>query len=313
AKETKKQIELSDSTSRYLDGLRKDYSEGLPFHLRYKLQHMDSRRSRSAFLSSIWIDVKEVGRAILIGFTGARESNKSFYRIIGKFQRLRLRRYYQSLTKEVSFGHPYIFVALQCEPERRAFPSGGVFGHQYLMIDLLARHLPKGWRLYVKEHVSQFKSYQHAERARTFAFYDYIASRDGVSLVPLSVNSFQLIDGAKAVATISGTVGWEAVNRGIPAMLFGYSWYRDCEGIFVTNNEHACIDALTRIAEGYHVDRYKILLYAKVLEQKCVKGYIDKVSAKINLIPYQQNVNNIGEAIAAFYSSSRPVKTKLAG
>ncbi len=94
--------------------------------------------------------------------------------------------------------------------------------------------------LYVKEHVSQFKEYQAAERSKTFDFYNKIASKANVAIVPLTYTSFELIDHANASATVSGTVGWESVVRGKPALLFGHSWYRDCKGVFVTHTVEDC-------------------------------------------------------------------------
>jgi capsule polysaccharide export protein KpsC/LpsZ len=41
-----------------------------------------------------------------------------------------------------------------------------------------------------------------------------------------------LIDNAVAVATVTGTAGWEAINRGTPAITFGSAWYRDAPGVY---------------------------------------------------------------------------------
>ena len=172
---------------------------------------------------------------------------KRFHKNMGLLKRRKLMVHYHQLAKAIDMTQPYVFVALQCEPERQTCPVGGVYGHQYIMIDLLSKILPDGWKVYVKEHRSQFKTYQAVERAKTTKYYNHIASMPNVELVPLSYNSFDLIDGAKATVTVSGTVGWESVVRGRPTLLFGNSWYRDCEGVFTIRSVEDCQKAIRKI------------------------------------------------------------------
>ena len=195
---------------------------------------------------------------------------------------------------------PYIFVALQCEPERQTCPAGGVYGNQYLMIDLLSKLIPDGWKIYVKEHLSQFKKYQAAERAKSIEYYKMIASMPKVELVPLTYTSFELIDGAKASATVSGSVGWESVVRGKPALLFGYSWYRDFKGVFVSHNLKDCRDAIRQIENGYQVNIDDIKNFVQIVERHSIKGYIDKIYEKMNFISPEKNVENLARAIYEF-------------
>ena len=170
------------------------------------------------------------------------------------------------------------------------------------MIDLLSKLLPPDWMIYVKEHVSQFKDYQAAERSKTFDFYDRIASKSNVKIVPLSYTSFELIDHAKASATVSGTVGWESVVRGKPALLFGHSWYRDCRGVFVTHTVEQCKEAIQKIQNGLQIDRNELICFAKAVENCSVRGYIDKFYEKMNIVSPEENVENLAKAIHEFTS-----------
>ena len=168
------------------------------------------------------------------------------------------------------------------------------------MIDLLSKLVPEGWKIYVKEHVSQFKDYQAVERSKPVEFYNMIASMPKVELVPLNYTSFELIDSAKASATVSGTVGWESVVRGKPALLFGYSWYKDCKGVFVTHTIEDCKKAIRTIKNGYTIDMNEVRCFAKVVESCSLRGYIDKLYDKINLISVEDNVENLARAIHEF-------------
>ena len=131
--------------------------------------------------------------------------------------------------------------------------------------------------------------------------YDYIDSMRNVELVPLSHTSFDLIDKCKASATVSGTVGWESILRGKPAFLFGYSWYRDCEGVFTVRTAEDAEKALRHIEDGYVVDKKKVMLYVSAVEEVSMKGYIDDIYEAMNTLTPEENVRNLAVSINDFY------------
>jgi capsule polysaccharide export protein KpsC/LpsZ len=170
------------------------------------------------------------------------------------------------------------------------------------MIDMLSKLVPEGWKIYVKEHPSQFKDYQAAERAKPIQFYNMITSMPKVEFVPLTYTSFELIDNAQASATVSGTVGWESVVRGKPTLLFGHSWYQDCKGVFVTHTVEDCKNAIQKIKNGYKVNMNEVKCFARVVENCSVKGYTTKWYAKMDIISNEENVENLARAIHEFIS-----------
>jgi hypothetical protein len=211
-----------------------------------------------------------------------------------------LNRYYNSLAGKINLKEPYIYVSLHYQPERTSAPEGEIFANQYLMVDMLSKLVPKGWKVYVKEHPTQLMKHGGGEKARKTVFYDDIASLDNVRLVPLNFSQFDLVDNSKAVATITGTTGWEAVLRGKPALVFGHAWYRDCEGVFYVPTVEKCKKALNKIKSDYKVDQDLVKLYVYVLEKICVKGYINKSFEKITGIPYKKNVTTLARSINDF-------------
>jgi hypothetical protein len=123
-----------------------------------------------------------------------------------------------------------------------------------------------------------------------------------VELVPLTYTSFELIDRAKAAATVSGTVGWESVVRGCPALLFGHSWYKDCEGVFAISTVEDAKEAVRKLKNGYKVNTDKVKCFAQVVEGYSVKSFIDKVYEKMKTVPSKTNVENLAQAIHEFIS-----------
>jgi hypothetical protein len=290
-------------TAAHLEKLSKSFSQGMPYHLQYKLQHYKKSGDLGSYLSIVFRFAAEVA-----GTARKRRINQTvlaerYHDCRGQLKRKRLRDHYNHLARPVNTREPYIFIALQCEPERQTCPIAGVFGHQFLMIDMLSKRLPDGWQLYVKEHVSQFKDYQPAERSKSIDFYDRIAAMPNVKLVPLSTTSFELIDNAQASATVSGSVGWESVVRGKPSLLFGNSWYRDCHGVFVIHTIEECAHAIRELQNGFQVKRQKLNAFVRTIEAVSVRGYIDRFYAQLGILTPEENVANLAAAIDRFVAS----------
>jgi hypothetical protein len=49
--------------------------------------------------------------------------------------------------------------------------------------------------------------------------------------MPSHASTHELTARALYVASISGTVGWEAVRKGKPALVFGHTWYASLPGV----------------------------------------------------------------------------------
>ena len=208
------------------------------------------------------------------------EMNLFAYRMFRFGSDLKMRnliRHYHRLAGEVDFERSYIYVALSFQPERTTSPMGSFYVEQFLIVDMLSKVVPDGWQIYVKDHPFGFSpsKFHRAQSGRSRDFYDDIANIPNVTLVPMPVNSYQLIDGAQAVAAVTGTVGWESLHRGKPVLLFGYPWYRGCEGTFKIDTLESCIDAIGKICAGYKVDHTKLRLFAYALEQTAIYASVE--------------------------------------
>ncbi len=293
---------LSDNMEDYLRGLRGDYREAPEYVRRiYKEEpYKGLKAPRRSFWAKItdlerWpqyvhkqVDVmrrkivppanylKQPGKKLEDSNMGSLE-----YRIFRGRSRARMRaliKYYHRLAPPVDFEKPYIYVALSFQPERTTSPMGSVYVDQLLMIDLLSKTIPSGWHLYVKEHPFQFtpSMFFRAQSGRNRTFYNDIAALPNASLVPMEIDSYRLIDNAQAVAAVTGTVGWETVHRGKPALIFGYPWYRGCEGTFHIDTRDDLLQALDMIQGGYRVDAAKLRLFSYALEQTSVRATVER-------------------------------------
>jgi len=83
-----------------------------------------------------------------------------------------------------------------------------------------------------------------------------------------------MIKASKAVATITGTVGFEALLSSKPVLLFGYAWYKDCPYAYFIDSVKYCREVLNNIKNDILFDENKIINFLKSFEQASVHGYI---------------------------------------
>jgi capsular polysaccharide biosynthesis protein len=250
--------------------------------------------------------LKEPGKRMDESYRGRWGGARLQYlRLLGGSRKRALLRDYHDRCKDPDFSAPYVFLALHYQPEQTTSPTGGVFVDQQIAVDMLARLAPPGWRVYVKEHPFQFFPTSIGERSRQVDFYDDLLSYPNVTLVPWSVSPFDLIDGARAVATVTGTTGIEAVMRGKPVLVFGHAWYAGCEGAFYTPDSATCREVLARIADGYTVDRRRVRLFLRAVQDSCFRADMDFGVTIDPPISHEQNVARLAAGIRRVYERGR--------
>lgn len=184
--------------------------------------------------------------------------------------------FYRDLCSDINLTDRYIYFALHYQPEQTSLPMAGIFENQYMTISLLSRFLPSDWYIYVKENPYQFLNMDpHQRDFKSKLFYKTVSELPGVKLIPMRYNSFELIDHSQAVATLTGMTGWEAINRGKPVLCFGYSSYRNNDGVFHINSDIDLLNAINRLENGSLVpDIKKIRFYVSLLYKHTSPGVV---------------------------------------
>lgn len=86
--------------------------------------------------------------------------------------------------------------------------------------------MPQDSLIYVKEHPNQ-----HLQAwFRPKNFWELLLSDSRVIRVPARVDPAQLLSHVNFVATVNGTIGWEALKHGRPVLVFGSAWYSGAPG-----------------------------------------------------------------------------------
>jgi len=111
----------------------------------------------------------------------------------------------KNLIRNIENKKPFIYFPLHVEPERSLLIAGALFSDQIKVITNIAKSLPNGYNLYVKEHPIQY-----TREWRSISYYKQIMSLPNVSLVHPSVKSDYIIKKSSLVVSINSTSALEA-------------------------------------------------------------------------------------------------------
>lgn len=110
------------------------------------------------------------------------------------------------------------FFPLHFEPEMSISLFAPYYKDQLWLIKQIARSLPINYKLYVKEHPVMFGY-------RPRSFYRELKKITNVKLLKPTLTSFELLNCAKIVFSISGTAAWEGALLKKPAVIFGDAFF----------------------------------------------------------------------------------------
>lgn len=179
-------------------------------------------------------------------------------KIIGAAQSVRrrskairaLRSAYDRHASPLGDQRDFALFLLHYEPEKTTVPDGGLNGDQLAAVRTAASTLPAGMSLLVKEHPSQLMYVAHGHTGRTPGFYRELSTIDNVTLVDRRASNWDLIDRAKMVFTVTGTVGLEATFVATPVVYFGFPWYAGLEGTFALGDIRSAKANVTQALES---------------------------------------------------------------
>jgi hypothetical protein len=202
-------------------------------------------------------------------------------------------------ARPVPTDAPFIFVALHQQPERTTSPQGHAFADQMKAIQLLCSAAPPGWKIVVKEHMAQLNPVSLGHMYRPLSFYSQVAAIPNAVLVSPYLPPAALIDRCAVVATVTGTVGWEAVLRGKPVFIMGEAWYRGCEGVFDVSSHEACSDAFAALSSGYRVDPIRVEAFVETIERNQTQASPQPPLLPYCTLPPEENARRLADALEA--------------
>jgi hypothetical protein len=113
---------------------------------------------------------------------------------------------------------PFVYFPLHLEPEASTLVWAPYFKHQDVVIEWIAKSLPAGVDLVLKENPKMWGDREHR-------FYRNAARLPGVKWIEPKTASQDLVMRSQAVVTITGTVAIEAMALGKPVAVLGHPPY----------------------------------------------------------------------------------------
>ncbi len=141
-----------------------------------------------------------------------------YYLIDGLKRKLRNIIGVNDLYDEPDWNENFAFFPLQYEPETGLLHVAYFKTNQIEVIGQVARALPVGYKLYVKEHPLMVMY-------RPRSFYKELKKNPNVKLINPTIKGFDIISRAKLITSITGSCGWEATLLKKPVITFGQAFY----------------------------------------------------------------------------------------
>lgn len=188
------------------------------------------------------------------------------------------------------FDRPYVYFALHCQPELGTSTLGGMYDDQLLAIERLSKLIPRDWVVYAKENPVQTDQY----RGKTF--FQRLAKLPNVSFVSPRTSTFKLIEHCQFVATITGTVGWEAITGGKNVLAFGNPWYRTLPGVIVFD-ENMTIDRIMATT----IDHEELEICVGNIISRMWPGVVDPSCAMLyDAFDHDENARAVARGLTAY-------------
>lgn len=156
----------------------------------------------------------------------------------------------------------YVYFPLHLQPEATTMLLAPFYLDQLSVIENIAKSVPIGYRVVVKEHPQMLGR-------RPKEYYDRIKGIANVVVISPFVDSFTVIRNAKLIFTITGTAGMEGLILGKPVITLGSVIYNACSLV-----KHAANIAPTLWAE---VIRECLANYQH--DDEILKNYLQQVFA----------------------------------
>jgi hypothetical protein len=110
-------------------------------------------------------------------------------------------------------GLPFVFFPLQVEPEATLMLESPMCDNHLTAIDWLAKTVPGGWYVVVKEHPG-------ATAPRTRGFWQTLSKYPNVILAKTLEDARGIAERSRAVAVLNGSLGVQAATIGKPVITF---------------------------------------------------------------------------------------------
>jgi len=135
--------------------------------------------------------------------------------------------------KKLEKYHSFVYYPLHSEPERALSIAAPFYTNQIEVITHIAKSLPVGYKLFVKEHPSMSL---RGGSGRELSFYKEIVDLPNVELLHPSLKRDEILEKCSLVITVNGTGGFEAAFYGKPSIVMIETDYSSLSSVHTLKN-----------------------------------------------------------------------------
>lgn len=198
---------------------------------------------------------------------------------------------------------PYIFFPLHCQPEASIDVLGGFYENQIELVKNIARSLPFGVKLAVKEHPMGVGT-----RNRSF-FREIKKLPNVININPYS-DSGRLIKNASAVVSVSGTACYEAALAGVGSVVFSDMFFGELPTVIRCRGAEE-IGGCIRQAMDSEKDYHAVMRFMSKVYSCSYEGCVEPAELFPQALT-EENARKVSQAfmdVINYYSSSSSILT----
>jgi hypothetical protein len=218
--------------------------------------------------------------------------------------------YRYALASSFAFRHappagPYVYFPLHAQPEFTTDVRAPLFANQIALVENMAKSLPAGYRLVVKEHPAM-------KGERPLAYYRALRQLFNVELMSPTVDGHDLVRNAAAVAVITGATAWEAILYQKPVIAFGPLCYRFFDLVYQCPDIHDFGRVVREAVDGFRPDRGLVLKLITALLDTAHHGTIN-APTQWAVVTAAENTANVAQAVVRETAGARPAPLTTVG
>lgn len=187
-------------------------------------------------------------------------------------------------------GERYVLFPLHFQPEASTLVRGEPFVDQMSLIETIAKAIPIGDRLYVKEHM-------YSIGRRPLHEYRRLLRLPNIRLIRAGTDSHALVKGARLVATITGTMGWESAVYGTRVVVFGYAFYSRLKGVHQATDLRLLPETVRSALDGPPPDEEDLVRLVAALLEGTAEGQIGHPD-EVPVVLTEPNIERLVAAIS---------------
>lgn len=180
-------------------------------------------------------------------------------------------------------GEDYVFFPLHVEPELAIQVLAPMYMNQVALIENLAKSLPIGFRLYVKDHPAMKEG-----GFRSADFYNRIRQLPAVRLIEPAVPAYSMISGARLVATITGTAGLEAAFLKKPVISFGRVFFNALSGVKKCENPDLLPQMVADSIRSHRHNEEELEDFVSAIMESSFRSQFIHISGWSYPVPYEK-------------------------